>query len=592
MTNAPSFFDGIAEDDLHWILERLDRRTFAAGDTMLAEGDAPTEIYIIDVGTADVVMTDGRGGEHKLATVGPGGSLGEMSVFSGRPVSATVRASTDVTVFVLGQSDFRRVGSTYPRLYENIGSMLAARLIEANHRHVRDERARVTLLVDAGGPPLAAYALAASMAWHAHEPALLVLGPHAPHDERLEGLEPPEGHLEPRAYVVDGTSDPTAAATIAQYPAFKHILVLQGEGASPPHVDHVLRLVGAHDGPGDRNAEYAIRAFVEGAAPRSRIRDRILDIPPLTTEDEAALLEGLLPYSTPAGRAIGSAARNVTDLEIGVALGSGAVRGWAHVGALQGFVEAGIPIDYIAGTSIGAVVASGYSVGMSIDEITEGLHNAATKLFKIRLPRGALLSPHGFRSALQGSLGDMQIEDTLVPIAVTATDIVAQREVVLHDGPLWHAVLASAAIPGIFPPQKIGEWMLVDGGVLNPVPSNVVADMGASIQIGVKLTRRLSGAKQERRRHKPRLIDIFTSTFELMQSKISTEAAATSTLLVEPTFDNWSGFGLRSFEQGRQFIPNGVTSVEEAMPRITAVLPWMRRGEPAVEHLEETVAEA
>ena len=587
MPREPSFFDGLSDEDLHWILDRLDQRTFPAGATVLAEGDAPTEIYVIDEGEVDVLMSDTRGGEHKLNRVGPGGSLGEMSVFSGRPVSATVRAATDLTVYVLGKADFRRVGSLYPRLYENLGSMLSARLVESDRRHVHDERARIALLEDGGGPPLTAYALACSIAWHAVEPTLLVLGPGAPHDEGFEGAEPPEGELQPRAYIVDGSRDATAAATIALRSEFKHVIVLQGPGAPQPHVDHHLRLIGPHEDPGS-GEDYAVRAFVEGAKRRNRIRDRVVDVPPLGADDEAAMREGLLPAKTAAGRAIGSAARNLADLEVGIALGSGAIRGWAHIGALQGLLEADVPIDYIAGTSIGAVVASGFSVGMSIEEITAGLHNASTKLFRIRLPRHALLSPSGFRGALQGSLHDTMIEDTLVPLAVTATDIVAQREVVLREGLLWHAVLASAAIPGVFPPQRIGDQVLVDGGVLNPVPSNVVADMGASIQIGVKLTRRSKSRTQQ----KLRLLDIFTSTFELMQSKISTDTAAASTLLVEPTFENSTGFGLRSFEQGRQFIPNGVTAVELALPRITAVLPWMRRQAGGVAHREESRAEA
>lgn len=580
MTRAPSFFDGLTDEDLHWILDRLGRRSFAAGDTMLAEGDAPTEIYVIEEGSVDVLMSDGRGGEHKLNTVGPGGSLGEMSVFSGRPVSATVRAATDVTVHVLTQSDFRRVGSVYPRLYENLGAMLSARLVESDRRHVRDDHTRIALLEDRGGPPLAAYALACSIAWHAVEPTVLILGPGAPRDEIFDEAEPPEGDLQPRAYVVDASADITAAATITARPEFKHVLVLQAPDAPEPHADRHLALLGAHDAHGTHRTDYDIRAFVEGAVRRNRIRDRVVDVPPLGPDDEASLRDGLLPATTPAGRAIGSAARNLADLEVGLALGSGAIRGWAHVGALEGLLAAGVPVDYIAGTSIGAVVASGYSVGMSIEEITAGLHNAATKLFRVRIPRHALLSPGGFRAALQGSLHDTMIEDTLVPIAVTATDIVAQREVVLREGLLWHAVLASAAIPGVFPPQRIGEYVLVDGGVLNPVPSNVVSDMGASIQIGVKLTRRAKARTQQ----KLRLLDIFTSTFELMQSKISTEAAAASTLLVEPTFENSSGFGLRSFEQGRQFIPNGAAAVEAALPRIHAALPWMRRREAVVVH--------
>src|SRR5207248_2691761 len=106
--------------------------------------------------------------------------------------------------------------------------------------------------------------------------------------------------------------------------------------APAPHSSRTLRLVGAHDAPGSSHAEYAIRAFVDTAVRGNRVRDGFIDVPPLGDEDELALRDGLLPGTTPAGRAIGSAARNLADLEVGVALGSGAVRGWAHVGALLG----------------------------------------------------------------------------------------------------------------------------------------------------------------------------------------------------------------------------------------------------------------
>lgn len=571
MPDDPSFFDGIAEDDLRSILERLDRRAFEAGETILLEGDAPSELYVIDEGIASVLITDGRGREHQINRVGPGGSLGEMSVFSGRPVSATVRAATDVTVRVLTGDDVRRLGSLHPRLYENLGAMLSARLAEADRRYVKENRARTTLVEAAGGPPLAAYALACSVAWHSVEPTLLVLGPGAQPDAALAALadtEPPDDTLLPRAYVGDAS---------AVRPEFKHVLVLQGDGGPAPRADRTLRLVPAHDGGSRGRANYAIRAFVDGAEPGNRPSTGLVDLPPLDAADAAALREGVLPLSTPAGRAFGAVARNVADLEVGVALGGGAVRGWAHVGALQRLTAAGVPIDYIAGTSVGAVVASGFSVGMSFDEIADAIQYGASRLFRVRLPRGALLSPNGFRAVLQELYGDMLMHETRVPIAVTATDVFAHREVVLRDGLLWQAVLASTALPGIFPPQVIGEHVLVDGGVLNPVPSNVVAEMGAAIQIGVKLTRRPAAAKREHHRARLSLIDMVTSTFELMQSKISTEAAGLSTVLVEPTFDNSSGFGLRSFADGRQFIPHGLDAVDAALPRIATALPWLRR---------------
>src|SRR5262249_3400348 len=160
-------------------------------------------------------------------------------------------------------------------------------------------------------------ALACSIAWHAVEPTLLVLGPGAPTDERLEGLEPPESELQPRAYVVDATADQTAAAAITSRPEFKHVLVLQHEGHPPPQPKRPARLAGPHGSIGGGRAEYAVRAFVDGAALGNRVRDGFIDVPPLNAEDEASLRDGVLPVTTPAGRALGSAARNLADLEVG-----------------------------------------------------------------------------------------------------------------------------------------------------------------------------------------------------------------------------------------------------------------------------------
>jgi NTE family protein len=419
-----------------------------------------------------------------------------------------------------------------------------------------------------------------------------VLGPDVRRDAALDALEdaepPPgavEGELEPRAYVVDagGRSVPRL---LADHTGFGHAVVLMREGGLPPnHVDRTVRLVDAHEGGGGADADYAVRAFVDAAVARraNRHRDGAVDVPPLEPADETALRNGLLPASTPAGTALGSVARDAADIEVGVALGGGAIRGWAHIGVLDAFAKAGVPVDYVAGTSIGAIVASVYCAGMTIEEITEALYRTSARIFKVTVPRNALLSPSGLRAGLQQTLRETLIEDLAIPCAVTATDILAQREVVLRSGLLWEAVLASVSIPGVWPPHRIGPYLLVDGGVLNPVPSNVVADMGASIQIGIKLTRSMTRSKARGDRA-PRLIDMITSTFELMQSKISTDTAAASTLLIEPTFDDSAGFGLRGFHEGRRYIPNGEEAVEAALPRIAAVLPWLRRREAAVAH--------
>jgi NTE family protein len=581
---VPSIFDGLSEDDVTWILDHLERRKFEAGQTILAEGDAPGELYIVESGETDVFMEDDRGNEHLLNRLGAGATLGEMSLFTGHPVSATIRAASNLVVLVMTQPEFRRIATTYPRIYENLGAALSQRLVASNRRALREDTTRITTLVDGGGPPLAGYALAASIAWHSGKPALLVVAGELDEDlaalARGDAAAPEDGQMQPRAYIAQlsslgGTLDEAVRKGTSLYP---HVVALIADGEKPPaHAHPSLRLVG-RGGPaaGDTKTAYALRAWVEPNGRRRPDVDGELRIAPLQAEDEESLRDGVLPISTPAGNSIGAAARDVTEARVGVALGGGAIRGWAHIGVLDGLLRSGVPIDFIVGTSIGAIVASSYAFGHSPDETAEALYKASAKIFRPRIMRGGLISNIGIRHGLESSFKDARIENTATPLAVTATDIVQQREVVLRTGLLWEGALASATIPGVFPPMQVGGLMLVDGGVVNPVPSNVLADLGANILIGVKLTRAASRSTRARPNRVPRLIDIFTSTFELMQSKITTETAAASTLLIEPTFPETSGFGLRQFPEGRRYIPIGEEAVEAALPRLNASLPWLR----------------
>jgi len=149
--------------------------------------------------------------------------------------------------------------------------------------------------------------------------------------------------------------------------------------------------------------------------------------------------------------------------------------------------------------------------------------------------------------------------------------------VVFRRGPVWQAVLASMSIPGIYPPQTVGKMLLVDGGVLNPVPTNVVADMGADVVIAVKLASppATTGRFTPAATSGPSLIQSFVRTLEVMQSRITSFTTATATVVLEPAFPPGQGWGLRNFNLGRRFIPLGEQAALEARGQIAAVLPWV-----------------
>ncbi|MEA1939613.1 MAG: patatin-like phospholipase family protein [Candidatus Caldatribacteriota bacterium] len=180
-------------------------------------------------------------------------------------------------------------------------------------------------------------------------------------------------------------------------------------------------------------------------------------------------------------------------LKFGLALGSGSARGMAHIGVIQILEAYHIPIDMIAGTSIGSVVGSVYATGASVEKMKKAAlamkHRKSFSLFDPTIPRSGLISGNRAEEILNKiGLKDKTFDDLKIPFSAVATDIKTGAKVILNQGSVIKAVRASFSIPGIFTPVKYQDYYLVDGGVVDPVPVDVVQKMGANIIIAVSLT--------------------------------------------------------------------------------------------------------
>ncbi|MCP5160910.1 MAG: patatin-like phospholipase family protein [Hahellaceae bacterium] len=179
---------------------------------------------------------------------------------------------------------------------------------------------------------------------------------------------------------------------------------------------------------------------------------------------------------------------NPLNTKVGLALGGGAAKGLAHVGVLKAFEEEGVAISYLSGTSIGALVAAYYAFGKPIEDIMaigEDLH--VTKVINFTLKKRGFFSTDSLRAMILRDLGDVQIENARIPLAICTTDIVTGERVTFEKGSLADAICASAAVPGLFVPVEIEGRMLVDGGIVENVPVSVLEDMGAGIIVAVDL---------------------------------------------------------------------------------------------------------
>lgn len=177
-------------------------------------------------------------------------------------------------------------------------------------------------------------------------------------------------------------------------------------------------------------------------------------------------------------------------VKIGLALGSGAAKGWAHIGVLNGLAKMGVYPDKIAGCSIGAVVGAAYA-NDHLGELETWVRGFTSwdvlGLMDLSWRKGGLIGGEKVFDMLQQRVGDMQIENLKRPFTAVATDLYSGQEIWFTEGNLRHAVRASCSMPGILSPVKIDERWLVDGAVVNPVPVSVSRAMGVDIVIAVDL---------------------------------------------------------------------------------------------------------
>jgi NTE family protein len=587
----PSFFDGIPAEELETVLAGLERRRFPAGAVVIAEGDHANELYITQSGWADVVVSDRHGGEHTVGRIRPGSTLGEMSLFTGQPAVGTVRATRDLDVLVMPGEDFEQLVERYPRIYRNLGAILSERLARTNRLAVNDAPGGLTVLHDWDAPPLTAYGLAASVAWHTRTPTLLLVVSDDPPSD-LDALDPRSSTTSdraPRAHVVivptlAGRNGESLMARIdALFHQYEQILVVVKGGNDEPDLLAArtidLAAPGTSIPPRQEAAVRTIRAW-SNVDDRRPWRDGVTHLAAFAPEDERALHEGLRPIGTPAGGALGWLARDVAGLKVGVALGAGSLRGYAHLGVLTVLERAGVPIDYICGASVGGAVAGMYALGLDESERVKGLDGAGAAMFRPTVPVKSFLSTRALAAFINSLGAGRRIEDLAVPLALVAADLLTRREVVFRRGELGLAVVASCSIPGIFPAQPIGPYMLVDGGVLNPIPVTVAADMGADTVIAVKLGGATVPSVSEveatvSRGRRSSALSVIVRSIEIMQSRIAPEASDATTIMITPELAE-VGAKLRKFSSGHVYIKDGEAAAEEALPRIAAALPWVR----------------
>jgi NTE family protein len=292
-------------------------------------------------------------------------------------------------------------------------------------------------------------------------------------------------------------------------------------------------------------------------------------------------------------------------LRVGLALGSGSARGWAHLGVIRVLEQAGIRPDLVCGTSIGALVGAAYAADEldGFEKWLRGLSIADVISFMDVRMNGGMIKGERLMEFFRRSFIDRPIEELPIPFAAVATALHNGTEVWLREGSTIDAVRASIALPALFMPVVLDGRILVDGGLVNPVPVSLARAMGADIVIAVDLnSNRLSRHHPEepetetppvvisewRRKLQenlgafitereddelklPSILDVITSSINIMQQRISRSRMSGDPpdVIVSPRL---AQLGLLDFHRSEEAIAEGKRAMEAALPDLQAAL--------------------
>ena len=440
-------------------------RRVLAGEWLIREGDDAEDLYVVLRGRLRAVA--GVDADRRtLRVLGPGAAIGELALLTGSVRSASVQAVRDSTLLQLGRGRFVELMERDPHFAAAVARELAAQLQLSGGLAAPPTRpALIALRRLDPGVPLEAVASSLARALSAYGP-VEVLEADAAGTSAVERAEDENAHV----LLVDEAGAGVWSDLCARQ-ADRTLLVATAESPPPGEAspDADLVVLGPSSGG-------ALRALLDAVQPRAHHR---------------------LASTEPSDPGAARIARRLVGRALGVVLSGGGARGFAHIGALAELEADGIDVDRYGGCSMGSFIAAMAAAGWSARDIRDRCHEELVRHSPFNdytLPRVALIRSRKAARMFDRLFGEMTIEELAKPLFTVSADLLSSRLVVHRRGSLTEAVGASMSIPGLVPPLSRSGRLLVDGGVLNNLPIDAMADSGEGPIVAVDVVRRLEAS--------------------------------------------------------------------------------------------------
>ena len=502
LSHLRTFFPGLSDEVVARFRAHLSWTHIRAGETLMQQGDAGDALYLLVSGRLRAYLTEDSGAQRVLREVPRGEIVGEMSLYTGEPRTATVVAVRDSVLARLDKESFERLLAESGQLSIALTRQIVRRLRTEASGPPSTRPVTIGLIPISDGIDLPAFARS--------------LGDQLAGHGRVRIVDAADIARELQRRVADGQPESEGAvlrqritSALDEIEAANDFVLLVGESSPTAwthvctrHSDEMLLLA-------DARAEPRIHAteerFLEGLPARSEAAEVLVLLHPEDTHsprDTARWLQRRPVadhvHVRPAlARDMARLARIQSRTAVGLVLAGGGARGLAHWGVYRALLERGIPIDYVGGTSIGAVmglyVASDHPFEVVDENARRSFGSNPTGDFNL-LPILSLIKGQRLRRVVSSAVrelfgADAHLEDLWRNYFCVATNYSRAREQVLRHGGIVRALLASVAIPGALPPVLHEGDLLCDGGTFNNFPVDVMARMrGVGKVIGVDLS--------------------------------------------------------------------------------------------------------
>lgn len=598
--SAVPAFRGLGEDERKQVAGLIREVLLEKGRVVYRAGDDADALYLVASGAVDVLD-----GKKTIVRYGPGEIFGESVLMEGERRRVTTRIALDALLLVLSRAHLERLLELHPSLHERVAALLMRRLKDAMQVALgvpRPQRSEIVALRGwRSGADREAFvnALAGALERElGRDVALLTVAPSR-HSAMPGRRNRPDGVVVGEAS--EGASLRERVATeLAQRAAQAPVVLAMVDDALVAVEADLTRLADT------------VLVRMDGSRPVTGalrpgrvvfVHDRRLGPgPPLSGSRVVSL-----PVDEPGrARAFGRLARHLTRRSIGLALGSGAAWGFAHIGVLDVLEREHIPVDVVAGASMGAIVGAHYALGFSperLEEIATSVRNIPDLVrilprllylaVDFNVARPGLFAGEHFQRVLE-SLGPIRgrtFADLEIPFRAIATDIGTGASVELADGDMSDAMRASFSAPWIFSPFRIGEHMLIDGGMSDPVPAATARNMGADLVIGVNVVPPVFPQAQNpfeaalraieyvnplalgSATGLPNSFDVVVRTLQIMQHELGNVRAGEADLLILPDLRD---FWVLEFWRAAEIIAQGRRAAEAELPEIRTKLDALR----------------